>query len=95
MSTFTALERQEGVCPICGNEIRLSGRNKSPDLVGHHIVNRCFGRIDTADNCEARHASCERWAHKTVRDGNPSYAQISLYRDTLMPEGAFARFCTF
>lgn len=70
-ATFLAWEEQKGLCAICGNRIFLNISKGGQRIVGHHIINRCKGRIDTVDNCEARHQDCEVWAHQRWKDGNP------------------------
>ena len=68
--TLEVLVTQGNRCSICRKRIDPKAKGEKR-LVGHHIINRCRGRIDTADNCEARHADCESWAHKTWKGGNP------------------------
>jgi 5-methylcytosine-specific restriction endonuclease McrA len=69
-STFLAFENQGCKCTICGNRLSLLDKSSEGRMVGHHIISRQFGD-NSVSNAEARHASCEAWAHKQWKDGNP------------------------
>lgn len=63
-SKAIAFENQAGICLICENPLKLT------NCTGHHLVNRCQGGKDTADNCECRHTQCERFMHANYPFGN-------------------------
>ncbi len=74
LATFIAWENQKGQCTICGNRISLRG-----GYIGHHKRNRSQGGESTPSNCECRHVSCERLAHKITKCGNPTQLQVKAY----------------
>lgn len=57
-------ERQGGRCAVCGKVLIPC------EAVGHHLINKCRGGKNTADNCEVRCVICERYMHELYRYGN-------------------------
>lgn len=67
------LTSQRWCCAICGKELRKP-------YCFHHVRNRCCKGESTIENGEARHTTCEAWAHQVDKRGNPSISQINEYR---------------
>ena len=78
--TFLRWELQKGICTICGKRMNLNEKRIELMMIGHHKTNKSKGGDDSLENNESRHTSCERWAHKVSKDGNPSKKQIYHFR---------------
>ena len=71
-----AVKAARYVCTICG-------RTLTGTYCFHHIDNRCCRGESSISNGEARHATCEAWAHTADKRVNPTVKQVNEYRRQL------------
>lgn len=53
------------ICEVCEKEC------EPHEIVGHHVINKSQGGLDTLENCRLRCYPCEALMHFLYASGNP------------------------